>query len=153
MRTVVVEADWLKNQKLIVATISGDVASADVEAWEKRLGDALNQIEDNGSFKIFVNMHGFKAIDAEAHKRFRNVIPLTLANYGWKVGYVHLFEEESKAMKVKHERGIKCVGASHSHQDETKMSLYEARFSSARERFFTDPVQARLWIENINLDG
>ncbi len=93
-------------------------------------------------------MYGFKAVDIDAHKRFRTVIPLTLADYGWKVGYVNLFEDEAQTMIIRKIRGITCIAAAHAHQDETKMNLYEEKFSCNKERFFSDPIQARLWIEN-----
>lgn len=96
-------------------------------------------------------MYGFKAVNIEAHKRFRAVVPLTLADYGWKVGYLNLFEEETQSMTFKNTRGIKCVAAAHSHQDKTKMDLYESRFSSEKEHFFIDPTQARQWIENLEM--
>lgn len=145
------ETNWYPEKRLIVTHISGDLEKSDIEQWEKSFKDTLNQIENNTKFKILVNMYGFEAVNIEAHKRFRSVIPLTLADYGWKVGYVDLFEEEAKMMKYKNTRGIKCIGAAHSHQDETKMNLYETRFSSGREHFFLDPKEARHWIENLEI--
>lgn len=145
------ETNWYPEKKLIITHIAGDLEKSDIEQWEKGFKDTLEKIEDNAQFKIFVNMHGFKAVDMDTHKRFRGVVPFTLADYGWKVGYVDLFEEEAKTMTYKTTRGIKCVGAAHSHQDETKMDLYETRFSSDREHFFPDPAQARQWIENLEV--
>lgn len=142
---------WYPEKRLIITHISGDIEKSDIEQWEKSFKSTLDQIEDNSTFKIFVNMHGFKAVNIDAHKRFRGVVPLTLADYGWKVGYLNLFEEEAKTMTYKNIRGIKCVGAAHSHQDETKMELYETKFSSDREHFFIDPAQARQWIENLEM--
>jgi len=151
--TKVTETDWYPEKRLVVTHISGDLEKADIEQWEKSFRNTLKQIADNTTFKIFVNMYGFKAVNIDAHKRFRGVVPLTLADYGWKVGYVDLFEEEARMMTYKHTRGIKCVGAAHSHQDETKMDLYETRFSSDNEHFFPDPAQARQWIENLEISN
>lgn len=149
--TKITETNWYPEKRLVVTHISGDIEKSDIERWERSFKNTLDQIEDNTTFKIFVNMHGFKAVNIDAHKRFRGIVPLTLADYGWKVGYVDLFEEEAKAMTYKNTRGIKCIGASHSHQDETKMDLYETRFSSDREHFFPDPQQARQWIEDLEI--
>jgi hypothetical protein len=96
-------------------------------------------------------MYGFKAVNIDTHKRFRGIVPLTLADYGWKVGYVDLFEEEARTMTYKNTRGIKCVGAVHSHQDETKMDLYETKYGSENEHFFPDPIRAIEWIENLEI--
>lgn len=150
--TKLTETNWYPEKRLVVTRISGYLDNNDIEYWEKGFKAALEKIEDNSEFKILVDMFGFKATDLEAHKRFRGIIPLVLAEYGWKVGYVNLFEEEAKAMTFKNTRGITCVGAAHAHQDETKMNLYETRFSSTREHFFSNPLQAREWIENLDLN-
>lgn len=151
MTSKIIETRWYPEKRLIITHISGDIGKSDIKQWEDSLKGTLDQIEDNSTFKIFVNMYGFKAMNIEVHKRFRSVIPLTLANYGWKVGYVDLFEEESKTMKYTNSRGVRCVGAAHTHQDETKMDLYETSFSSEREHFFVNPTKARLWIENLKI--
>src|SRR6478752_4150111 len=117
----ITETNWHPEKRMVVTHISGDLEVTDIEQWEKNFKDTLGEIADNASFKIFVNMHGFKAINIEAHKRFRAIVPLTLADYGWKVGYLNLFEEEARGMTFKNTRGIKCVAAAHAHHDETKM--------------------------------
>lgn len=149
--TKITDTNWYPEQRLIVTHISGDLEKDDIEQWERSFKDALDRIEENTAFKIFVNMHGFKAVNIDAHKRFRTIIPLTLADYGWKVGYLNLFEDDAKTLTYKNTRGIKCVGAAHAHQDETKMALYETRFSSEKERFFVDPEQARQWLEDLEV--
>jgi hypothetical protein len=148
----ITETTWFPEKKLLVTHISGDIEKPDIEKWENSLKEALDKIDDNESFKVFINMHGFTAVDIDAHKRFRGIVPLTLADYGWKVGYVDLFEEEAKTMTYKNTRGIKCVGAAHAHQDETKMDLYETRFSGEREHFFKDPTKAIEWIESLSIE-
>lgn len=151
--TKITKTDWFPEKRLVVTHISGDLEKADIEQWEKSFKDTLDNIEDNTMFKIFINMHGFKAVNIDAHKRFRSIVPLALADFGWKVGYLNLFEEEASTMTYKTTRGIKCVGVAHSHQDETKMDLYETKFSSDREHFFPDPNQARQWIENLAISN
>ncbi|GAB2792770.1 hypothetical protein GCM10027275_42130 [Rhabdobacter roseus] len=147
----ITETNWYPEKRLIVTRISGNLDKNDIEQWEKGFKYVLGKVENNTLFKIFVDMHGFNAMSLDAHKRFRSVIPLTLADYGWKTGYVDLFEEEAKAIRYKNTRGIQCVGAAHAHQDETKMALYESKFSSEREHFFLDPMQAMQWIENLEI--
>lgn len=145
----ITETNWYPEKRLVVTHISGDLEEMDIERWEASFKEALDKIEDGSTFKILVDMHGFRAADIDAHKRFRAVVPRTLADYGWKVGYVNLFEKDAASMTITNKRGIRCVGAAHSHHDETKMDLYEARFSSAKEHFFPDPGQARQWIEDL----
>lgn len=145
----ITESHWLPEQQLLITHISGDITRAEVEYWEDTLHQALAEIPDDTSFKIFINLYGFKATDLDAHKRFRTIVPATLATYGWKVGYVDLFAEEAKGLEIRYTRGIRCTGAAHVHQDDTKIDRYEAEFSSPRERFFTDPEMARKWIEGL----
>jgi beta-lactamase class D len=148
METKITRTDWYPEKSLVVTHISGDVTKDDIATWEKSLHDTLDRLEPNSSFKIFINLHGFKAIDIEAHKRFRAIVPSTLANYGWKVGYVDLFEEEGKKLTFSNTRGIQCSAAVHCHQDATKIELYQQRFSRENEHFFTDPVKALQWVES-----
>lgn len=147
----ITESQWLPEQKLLVTHISGDITRQEVEQWEESLRTALACIPDDSSFKIFVNLYGFQATDLDAHKRFRTIVPETLATYGWKVGYVDMFAEEAKSLQIRYTRGIRCTGAAHVHQDETKIGRYEAAFSSPRERFFTDPEKGRDWIDGLEM--
>ena len=145
-----IHSEWHPEKRLIVTRIGGDVTQDDIKAWEASLHKALSLVEDNSVFKIFVNLHGFKAVNFEAHKSFRTIIPLTLAQYGWKVGYVDLFGEEAKALQLSNNRGISCVGAVHCHQDETKIALYQSNYSRPNEHFYTDPLAATAWIEDLS---
>jgi hypothetical protein len=148
--TLVLESEWLPEQRLIVTHISGEVNEAQIAEWEASLHRALAQIPDGGTFKIFVNLHGFKAVNLPAHKRFRDIVPLTLAQYGWRVGYLDLFEEQTKDLALTYHRQIRCVGAVHCHQDAEKIERYQAHYSRSNEHFYTDPVVARQWIEKMS---
>jgi hypothetical protein len=146
MKTI--KTDWIAAEQLITTEISGDIDLQDVEQWERSIGDALAKVPDNGTFRIFVNLHGFKAINIDVHKKFRSIIPLTLSNYGWKVGYVNLFEEAAD-MPVTTTRGIRCTAAAHVHQDATKIEKYEENFGNDTEHFFTDPAKGESWIRSL----
>jgi hypothetical protein len=149
-QTGVSGSEWIPEEKLIITHITGDADMTDVEEWDNSLQHALSKIEDNGRFKIFVNLHGFKALDLAAHKRFRTVVPGTLARYGWKAGYVNLFEEAAD-IQLSNTRGISCVAAVHVHQDETKIEKYQSMFGTDSECFLTDPGQAETWIRGVRL--
>lgn len=144
----IAKTDWEPANRLIVTHISGDMDKDDVIRWEKSLYNALDRIEDGSTFRIFVNLHGFTAANLDAHKHFRSIVPLTLADYGWKVGYLAMFEEEASKLTFRNKRGIRCLAAAHCHQDETKISKYESLYSSVSERFFTDPQKAEAWIRS-----
>lgn len=148
MNEKITRTDWYPHERLIVTHISGDVDKQDVEYWQQSLEQALDKVEDHSSFKIFVNLFGFKAVDLDAHKRFRAIVPETLARYNWKVGYVDLFEE-ANSMQYTTTRGIQCVAAAHAHQDETKIEQYETRFGRDNEHFFTNQEAAMNWIKGV----
>ncbi|MBD0257009.1 MAG: hypothetical protein ICV83_14920 [Cytophagales bacterium] len=147
---IITKSEWLPEEKLVITQISGEADMAAIEAWDRSLQEALSRIEENGTFKILVNLHGFQAVNLAAHQRFRTVIPATLANYGWKAGYVNLFEEAAN-MQLTRTRGIACVAAVHVHQDQSKIEKYDAMFGKETERFFTDPALGYSWIRQIVL--
>ena len=138
----------LPDLKLIVTELSGDLDLSEIQTWEDSLKQVLNEISDSDVFKILVNLYGFTALDLEAHKYFRAIIPLTLAQYGWKVGYVDLFEEAS-SMSFTTTRGIRCIGAAHVHHDEGKIEKYETKYSRSDEHYFTDPHAALKWVSEL----
>jgi len=142
---VVKKTAWVPEESLIITEIKGALSLADVEEWENSLISTLNQLPNNTAFKIFVDMFGFAPKDVEVHKRFREVIPLTLAKYGWKVGYLNMFEEANN-LKLDRERGIHCVKAAHAHQDAYKIEEYDRRFGNQNEHFFTNPDAALAWL-------
>jgi hypothetical protein len=145
---IVTKSEWLPEEKLVITQISGQVDIAEIEAWNHSLQEVLCLIEENGKFKIFVNLHGFQAANLEAHKRFRTIVPATLANYGWKVGYLDLFDEAAN-LPLTYTRGISCLAAVHVHQDETKIEKYDSMFGKETERFFTDPALGDRWIRSV----
>jgi hypothetical protein len=144
-----ISTNWYKFNKLLVTEISGKVNLEDVIVWEKSLYKTLEKIEDNTGFKVLVNLHGFQPESIEVHKRFRTIIPAAMADYGWKVGYVNLFEEAAN-MKIRSTRGIHCFAAAHVHEDSGKIEHYEYLFGKNNEHFFTDYEKALDWIRKYN---
>ncbi|WP_370090406.1 hypothetical protein [Ekhidna sp.] len=143
---------WWEDGKMLLTKLSGDVGICEIQIWENCLKDALNQIADNSKFKMFVNLFGFKADSVEAHKYYRSIIPTTLSHYGWRIGYLDMFEEAND-LELTNTRGISCVGAAHVHQDASKIDKYQELYATDREQYFTDPDQAYHWIEDLSLDG
>lgn len=144
----ITSSDWCADHQLIITQISGDAHKQDVLHWEQTFYAALDRVPDSGAFKIFVNLHGFNAVDLEAHKYFRSIVPLKLARYGWKVGYVAMFPEEAEKLIITTNRNVQCIAAAHCHHDATKMEKYESLYSSDSEHFFTDAGLAEAWIRS-----
>ncbi|RYY88425.1 MAG: hypothetical protein EOO15_09110 [Chitinophagaceae bacterium] len=135
---------WSPEVGLLVTRLTGEADLKTITAWNASLHLALAEIPDGADFRILVDIHGFKAANIEAHKAFRVVVPEALAAYGWRAGYLGLFPEVE--LMVKLTRGIRCIAAAHVHQDETKIALYEQRFATCNERFFTDRAEGERWV-------
>lgn len=136
---------WLPDESLLITELKGPVDVAGIEAWERSLHGALDQLPENTSFKIFVDLVGLAPVDVETHKRYRSTVPLALARHGWRVGYLDMFEEANN-LPLTTERGVRCVKAAHAHQDAYKIEEYDRRFGKASERFFTDSAVALAWL-------
>ena len=143
----ITEATYYPDQKIVELRLSGLLNAADIENWKNEIEKTMSQVPDNSTFKMLVNLHGFKAENFEVHKAFRNIVPLLLADYGYRIGYLDMFPEAS--VELKNTRGIQCVAMANVHQDETKMKDYQEKFSSAKEQYFTEPLVAEQWIESI----
>ena len=147
----ITKTEWFAEKNLVVTKISGELNKADIAQWEHSLYHCLTKLKNGTELKMLIDMYGFKAIDLEAHKFFRTVIPLMLAQYGWKVGYLDMFEEEAASIQYFRYRGVQCIAAAHTHQDASKMELYENRFGRENEHFFSDPYHAARWINDFRV--
>lgn len=144
------QTSYLKDEKLVITELSGDLNENDIGEWRQSLVEVLRHLGPDTKFKILVNLHGFKAKNFEAHKKFRVVVPQLLAEYGWYVGYLRMFPEAT--LTIQSNRNIYCLAAAHVHQDETKIRNYAENYSMRNEGFFTDPDEARKWIDAIPVE-
>lgn len=142
-------SEWKPVDKLLITRLSGELNKEDIVAWEKSLSDAAKKIPANSEFKLLINLFGFKAANFEVHKEFRNIIPLFLAEYGYRIGYLDMFPEAT--IKLKNNRSIQCVAMANVHQDETKMKDYQVKFSNAHEQYFVDDKEALMWIQKLEI--
>lgn len=143
------QTTYLKEEGLIITSLSGEVDHADVDEWHSSLRQVLNRLESGDSFKILVDLHGFKAVNFEVHKKYRVIIPSILAEYGWYIGYLRMFPETNITIHAKH--NIRCVAAAHVHHDEGKIKNYADNYTMMNERFFTSTDEARSWIQSIRI--
>lgn len=142
--------NWEKESSLIVTRLAGPVTEVDVEEWEKGLREVFQTLPKGTQFKIFVNLHGLSPSSVNAHKSYRDVIPLLLSQYGWRIGYLDLFEEANE-LKITTTNECKCYAAVHCHQDGYKIQEYERRFGKENEHFYEDPNLCESWIREYDL--
>ena len=141
------ETTWDAAQKLLITRLYGDITVETVRHWQASLQRALSQIEADSEFKMIVDLYGYELKDIAAHKEMRLVIPLTLANYGFRTALLDLFDPVE--LPLQKTRGITCRAVAHIHHDAYKMAEYERRLGRENERFFTEYDQALAWIQKI----
>lgn len=135
---------WDAADGVLISRLSGAFSAADVERWKAELGAALAAISDGRSFRLLSDLSGYEPADLEAHKAMRTVVPLLLAEHGFRTGLVDMVEAEEPTVTTT--RGVTCVAVAHVHHDAGKMTLYQERIGSAKEGFFTDPAVALAWV-------
>lgn len=141
--------NWLESEQLLITRLAGMVDAEDVLQWKDSLFQALAQIKPGTAFKMLVNIHGFKAVNFDVHKVFRTIIPLTLADYNFRIGYLDLFEDADVVLQKKN--NSYCYAVAHTHHDAEKMHLYERECSRPNDRYFVDPKDAENWIRSYGL--
>ncbi|PJZ84867.1 hypothetical protein [Leptospira harrisiae] len=143
---------WEKESDLVVTRFSGAISEAEVTEWKQSLETTFATIPAGTKFKIFVNLHGLNPISVSAHKAYRDIIPLLLSKYNWRIGYLDLFEE-AKDLKLTFENGIECLAAVHCHHDSYKINEYESRFGKPSEHFYDDPNKSETWIRSYSISA
>lgn len=141
---------WESHSNLIITRLSGPITESDAQEWETGLKAVLQSLPPGTKFKIFVNLYGLRPSSVKAHKAYRNVIPTFLSQYGWRIGYLDLFEEANDLL-ITTTNGIQCYAAVHCHQDGYKIQEYENRFGKENEHYYEDPVRSETWIRNFDL--
>lgn len=140
--------EWQPEGKLLTTKLSGMVNETDIQNWQQTLESAIKQIPADSSFKMLVDIYGFKAENFDAHKKFRVVLPVTLARFGLRIGYLSLFPDAE--LQLDREDGKQCIVIAHTHHDEGKMELYEQQCSQPNDRYFKDPIAAADWINSVS---
>ena len=147
----IIDVKWHPANQLIVAKISGKLNREDIQRWEESMLYVVNNLPDNSLFKIVVDLDGFEAETMEVHKQFRTIIPLLLADYNYRVGYLDMFPEAK--VELNQTRGISCIAMANVHHNVEKMLDYQTRFSKTHEQYFTETEPALAWIKNLNLNS
>jgi hypothetical protein len=140
---------WYQTEQLVVTKLSGKVNSNHVQQWKESLDAVFKNIPEHTSFKMLVDLHGFEAESTEVHKEYRSIIPLLLADYGYRIGYLDMFPEAT--VELRNIRGIQCVAMANVHHNADKMQDYETRFSKPHEHYITEPDKAMSWIKTLNM--
>ena len=135
---------WDAADRVLILHLTGTVSVADVERWKAELEAAVKRIPEGTAFRLLSDLSGYEPADLEAHKAMRTVIPLLLAEHGFRTGLVDVVGAKEPVLTTT--RGITCVGVAHVHHDAGKMALYQEHVGSATEHFFTDPVVALVWV-------
>jgi hypothetical protein len=135
---------WNPNDRVLVTRIGGVPGHAEVANWRGSLARELSQIEEGSTFKLIVDFRGYEVDDLAVHQEMRVIIPITLAEYGFRTALLDLFEDADLPLRNRY--GISCTAVAHVHHDEGKMREYDRKLGGTNERFFTDFRLAEDWI-------
>ena len=138
---------WNASTGTLVTRLRGAVTLGEVRQWREGLAQTLDRLAGDTRFKLIVDVRDYEPEDMAAHKEMRVVIPLMLAEHGFRTALLDLFEPVDLSTRMT--RGIACVAVAHVHHDSGKMEEYDARLGRDRERFFTDYEVAVSWIERL----
>ena len=141
---------WEPDVQLLTTRLTGEIHVADVARWAADLHTTLAQVEPQGSFLLLGDLSGYELRDMAAHKAMRGVIPQLLATYGVRAAVFDLFPEAD--VTLTRTRGIVCRGYANVHHDVDKMVEYERTLGRARQRFFVNAADARVWLLSLELD-
>jgi hypothetical protein len=139
---------WEPQIQLISTRLTGNIHLEDVVRWEAGLQQALAQIEENGAFKLLVDLSGYELRDMAAHKAMRVVIPQLLAAHNLRAAVLDLFPEAE--VKLQRTRGIICRAVANVHHDHDKMAEYERTLARSYQHFFTNADEARTWLLSLD---
>jgi hypothetical protein len=140
----IIEVRWDTVTGILLSHLSGLIGVEEVRRWQAMLAVELAGIPDVGRFKLLSNLQGYEPASLDAHKEFRNVIPETLMQYGFRPAFLDLFGV--KDVEIRATRGVICAAVAHVHHDAEKMNGYRQDLGRPNEQFFTDVSQAEVWL-------
>lgn len=141
------ETLWNAETNLLITRLHGIVMLHNVQSWIASLDEARALIPPDTRFRVIQDFYGYEPANLQAHKLMRPVMPLMLAQYGFRTALFDLFDSVDVPFSI--DAGRRCVAVAHVHHDAGKMTEYEARLGRETERFFTDPAAAHEWITRL----
>lgn len=147
MNNKIIDAQYLASQHLLHLRLSGNIDSNDIALWNAKIQRAKDEIPNNSVIKCLLDLTGFKAVNIQVHKEFRNIVPSLLLNFNYKIGFIDLFPEAEFTLSS--ERGICCIAYANAHDDEEKMKKYSTLFNSTTEFYSTNAIEAAAFIASI----
>lgn len=140
----IIEVRWEEATGILLSRLSGSVGAEEVRRWQAMLAAELARIPDGGRFKLLSNLHSYEPASLDAHKEFRNVIPETLMQYGFRPAFLDLFGVKDVEIRATH--GVICTALAHVHHDAEKMNGYRQDLGRQNEQFFTEVARAEAWL-------
>lgn len=143
--TTNIQSKWDPLSRILTTSLQGNVDVTDIKCWQIGLLDTLSYIEPKTTFKLISSMIGYQPTSLQVHKRMREVIPLTQADYGFRTRFFDIFETEDIPIRML--RGIRLTATAHIHHDVYKMTTYQKQLGTATEGWFTDAHIAWNWLQ------
>jgi DNA-binding transcriptional ArsR family regulator len=143
---------WRAESRLLITELAGQVTLETVNAWQEELLETSERIPAGSTFTMLVDLRGYEMgeVERSVHRVMREVIPRLLAAFGFRPGYLDLFEP-SQEIAVTRQQAT-CVAVAHVHHDADKMAGYNERLARSNERWFTDRAEAERWIHSLGIE-
>jgi hypothetical protein len=142
---------WDPARNILRTRFTGPAGIAQVVSWRAGLYAAAAAIPRHGAFKLLVDIRGYQVAqtDPAVHKVQREVIPLFLATYHFRTGFIEFFGVKGEVVPVKED--ARCMAVAHVHHESGKMELYRQTLGRENEGFFSQIQEAETWIASMPL--
>jgi hypothetical protein len=144
--TVQPGSTWDPTRSILRTRFSGPAGIAQVVSWRAGLYAAAAAIPARTVFKLLVDLRGYQvgSMDPSVHKVQRDVIPLFLATYHFRTGFIDFFGVKGEVIPIKED--ARCIAVAHVHHEGPKVELYRQTLGRENETFFSQIQEAEAWI-------
>ena len=140
---------WDSRSGILRTRLTGPTGPAEVVAWRASLYIAAARLPRGTHFKLLVDIRGYNVADVEppVHQVQREVIPIFLANYHYRTGFLDFFGVKWDFGATKED--AYCVAVAHVHNECGKMDLYRQTLGREDEGFSCRLDEAEAWIKDV----
>ena len=136
---MIAEATWNPEARAITSRLSGTVTAMGVAQWIAQLDAALAAVPPGTELVLLDDQVGYEPADGNVYEMVNAVLPEALARHGFRsvlAGDLPLAEAPPSTFSK----------VAHVHHDAARMTAFEARLGTVRERFFSDAAPACAWL-------
>jgi len=135
-----------------LSRLSGVINIEDNIRWKNGLYNEHGKIEENGLFKLLLDVRGYEFESIEAHKFHRRIIPFFLSENNLSLAMLTA-ADMAELEKAARPGGGMCAAVAMIHHDREKMENLDRTYGTAMDRYFHDYNEGYGWLLGIKLEG